>query len=355
MNDLRVAIAGTGMIGAVHAHAARAAGAAISYVTASSAASAEPFAQAWGAEAVDPESITDHDFDVLHICTPNVQHAPLALAALEAGKHVICEKPLAVSSGEAADLRDAAKSSGLVDAVPFVYRYHPMARHMAALAQRGDLGKVHSAHGSYLQDWLLSPEDTSWRVDPALGGQSRTFGDIGVHWFDLFEFATGEKVTRLVTRLFRAHDVRAGAPVSTEDGATVLFETLNGIVGVVMLSQISAGRKNRLQISLEGTQHTVDFDQERPETLWFGDVNGNRELSRGAAQEGEQSRRLSFLPAGHPQGYQDAFDGFVADTYAAIAGETPEGLPRFEDGLRAAVLTEAVLRSSDEQRWVDVR
>jgi predicted dehydrogenase len=142
--------------------------------------------------------------------------------------------------------------------------------------------------------------------------------------------------------------------VATEDGATVLFETSSGVVGVVMLSQVSAGRKNRLRISLEGTARTVDFDQERPDTLWLGEVTGNRELSRGAAQEGEQSRRLSFLPPGHPQGYEDAFDGFVADVYAAVAGEVPDGLPRFEDGLRAAVLTEAVLRSSQERRWVEV-
>jgi len=229
-----------------------------------------------------------------------------------------------------------------------------MARQMADLARGGHLGALHSAHGSYLQDWLLSSEASSWRVDPVLGGPSRAFGDIGVHWFDLFEFSTGERVTRLAARLFRVHDARSGAAVSTEDGASVMFETANGVVGVVMLSQISAGRKNRLRISLEGTERTVDFDQERPETISLGSPGDNRELSRGASGESADSRRLSFLPAGHPQGYQDAFDGFVSDVYAATRGAEPYGLPRFGDGLRAAVLTEAVLRSSEHREWVDV-
>jgi predicted dehydrogenase len=353
-NQLRSGIVGGGFIGGVHAYAVRAAGGRLTKVADHSPQAALEAAERMGAEAAADSSadlIAAEDVDVVHICTPNATHAPLARLALEHGKAVVCEKPLATSVGDARSLVDAARAGQAVTAVPFVYRFHPIVREVRARIAAGEAGRVWLMHGSYLQDWLSRSADTNWRMDPKLGGASRAFGDVGVHWCDLMEFATGQRIVRLCARAGSAFAERSG----TEDGAVVMFETDAGGTGSVVVSQVSPGRKNRLWFSFDGTDASYAFDQEQPDQVWVGRRDENRIVLRDPNTLDATARRLARLPAGHPQGYQDAFSAFVADVYAAVRGQKPDGLPTFDDGLRAAAITEAVVTSSASSTWTEVR
>jgi predicted dehydrogenase len=359
---LRAGIIGTGFMGSVHAHAVRAAGGDISAVAGSSQASGEAAAASLSARtaAASPEALIGRDdVDVVHICTPNATHADLARKAIAAGKAVVCEKPLATSVQDAQELTDLADRAGVVTAVPFVYRFYPAIREARDRISRGEAGHLWLLHGSYLQDWLVGAEATNWRVDSTLGGASRAFGDIGVHWCDLMEFTTGHRITRLVARTSRAYDQRESggqlSSVATEDGATLLFETEKGATGSLVVSQVSPGRKNRLWFSFDGTEASFSFNQERPDTLHVGRTESTFKIAVGPQTLATPGgRRYAKLPPGHPQGYQDSFNAFVADVYAAVQGQEPEGLPTFRDGLRAALLTDALVSSAAQQSWVDV-
>jgi predicted dehydrogenase len=371
---LRVGVAGTGFIGAVHVRSARLAGAHVVGVSASSAARAEQAAAELRVErafASSEELVAADDVDVVHICTPNHLHLPLAEAALAAGKHVICEKPLALDVAGARRLVEAASTAGRVAAVPFVYRYYPTVREARERVRGGVTGPIRLLHGTYLQDWLLRAEDNNWRVDAELGGASRTFADIGSHWCDLAEFVSGHRITKLSARMLTALPQRlhaenrpafSAAPtdgevrdVGTEDAAVVQFETDEGALGTTIVSQISAGRKNRLWLEFDGAEEALRFSQEDPETLWVGRREAATLLRRDAEHMSPAAARLSQLPPGHPQGYADCFDLFVDDVYAEIRGEgRRDGVPMFGDGLRAAQIIEAVIASSQDERWIDV-
>jgi len=350
----RAGIIGAGFMGTVHAHAVRAAGGVVSRVAGRTPEEGEQAADrllAVDVAASVDELVTADDVDAVHVCTPNHTHVALAEAALRAGKHVVCEKPLATSPEDARRLVEAATQAGVVAAVPFVYRFYPAVREARARIGEGEAGPLWLLHGSYLQDWLASADATNWRVDPALGGGSRAFGDIGVHWCDLMEFTTGHRITRLTARMSTAFTERQG----TEDGAVVLFETDRGAMGSVVVSQVSPGHKNRLWFSFDGPVASYVFDQEVPDALWVGGVTENRIVPRGPdTLTSAAATSYARLPAGHPQGYQDSFNAFVSDVYSAVAGQKPDGLPTFADGLRAAVLTQAVLDSAHDQTWVEV-
>jgi predicted dehydrogenase len=290
----------------------------------------------------------------VHICTPNTTHADFAARAIKAGKHVVCEKPLATSAAEAEELAQAARRHGVIGAVPFVYRYHPMVREARARIAAGDLGRLLTLNCSYLQDWLLEVSDTDWRVDESLGGPSRAFADIGSHLCDLIEFVTGERIARLTARTRTVHSTRNSRPVNTEDVAALLIETTSGAIGTALISQVAPGRKNALVLELSGASESMRFEQEQPEHLWVGRRDESRIVVRDPSTASPASARLSRVPAGHPMGYQDAFNAFMADVYGAIRGEKPDGLPTFDDGARAARLTEAVLRSAESGDWVEV-
>lgn len=374
---LRVGIAGAGFIAAVHAHAARRAAARIVGVAASTSGSAEEAAVRFGAEKAfgDAETLAiSPDIDVLHICTPNHLHRPLAEVALAAGKHVVCEKPLALDGAEAQRLCSAADAAGVVATVPFVYRFYPMAREARARVARGP-GPLRLIHGTYLQDWLSTESDDNWRVDASFAGASRAFADIGSHWCDLVEFVTGDRlaavcselVTAVPERVARgphAHAFEAGPvvdgqrrAVGTEDIAVLLFRTTGGVTGSLVVSQVSPGRKNCLRFEIVTADATLSFDQEQPETLWVGRRGPSEVVARDPGELDGSAAAYVTTPPGHPQGYQDCFDAFVADTYRAIAAGSiaaVDGLPGFADGARAAAVTDAVLRSATSHSWEDI-
>jgi predicted dehydrogenase len=356
----RSALIGAGFIGEVHARAVRAAGGTLVAVADGTERNAAAAAVRFGARrsGTADEILADPEVDLVHICTPNHLHADLAMRAIKAGKHVICEKPLATSAESARRLTESGSAAGVVAAVPFVYRFYPTVRDVRTRINRGEAGPVQVMHGSYLQDWLASTEDNNWRVDSTLGGPSRAFGDIGVHWCDLVEFTSGHRIVRLCAKLLTAHTRRrsgdALTSVGTEDVATLMFETDQGALGTAVISQVSHGRKNRLWFSLDCAQASLSFNQELPDSLWIGGREKNCVVSRGSVVGANGATRYNLLPAGHPQGYQDCFNAFVTDVYAAIEGGCPDGLPRFADGYRSAVLTEAVLESAKSSNWVEV-
>jgi predicted dehydrogenase len=371
--ELRAGIIGTGFIGRVHARSARLAGARIAGVSASSPERAEAASRELGAERSYESAealIRSDEIDVVHVCTPNHLHLPLTRAALLAGKPVICEKPLALDAAGAAELLAIAEETGLVATVPFAYRYYPTVREARARAQSGSLGELRLLHGGYLQDWLLDAGDDNWRVDAELGGNSRAFADIGSHWCDLIEFVSGQRIAGLIARTAIANTQRARSAghsfsrgdgdadlrtVATEDIATVMFETDAGAAGSVVVSQVSAGRKNHLWFEVSGSSEAVCFDQEQPETLWVGGRDGVQTIPRDFATLTPEAAAYVTLPGGHPQGFHDCFEVFVAETYAAINGDgLADGLPTLADGVRATRITEAVLASAGGAGWVEV-
>jgi predicted dehydrogenase len=372
---LRMAIAGAGMIARVHADAARRAGAVVAGVSASSPERAKAAAQSLGARRSfdsSEELATSDDVDVVHVCTPNALHGDLVRLALSAGKHVVCEKPLATTAAEAEELTELAARAGLVAAVPFVYRYHPMAAEARARVLGGSTGEVRLIHGHYLQDWLSEPGDNNWRVDAQAGGPSRAFADIGSHWCDLVEWVTGHRISELTASAQTVMPERARAgrgtfvaerateaaaervAVTTEDAVQVLFRTDRGASGSLVVSQVSPGRKNRLWFEVDGAGAGLAFDQENPESLFVGSRAGNAVLPRDPALLSPEAARISPLPAGHPMGYHDCFAGFVMDVYRAVADGGEQRFPTFGDAARAARLTEAVLRSARTRSWIEV-
>lgn len=376
---IRVAVVGTGMIAGVHARAARAAGAEVVGVLGRTPSRSEQVAAQLdvprGYASLD-DVIADAP-DVVHVCTPNDQHHPQALALIRAGINVVCEKPLAISAAQAAELVAAADEAGVVATVPFVYRYHPIIREVRGRIAAGELGRLLAVHGHYLQDWMLDEDASSWRVDAGAGGVSRAFADIGSHWCDLVEFVTGEPFASLSAATDIVYPTRpaasgpsfSGSPdpdpladagqraeVTTEDTAVATFRTATGRIGNVVISQVAAGRKNRLWFEVDGTLGSAAFDQEQPESAWFGNERGAQIVVRDPSLGVPDQRRLAVVPAGHPQGYLDAFAAFVADTYAAVRSEGgpsswPDGLPTFADGARAASIIEAVVGSAADGTW----
>ena len=245
-----------------------------------------------------------------------------------------------------------------------------MVREARARIAAGELGPVRLIHGGYLQDWLSTAEDDNWRVDPELGGASRAFADIGSHWCDLAEFITGDRIAAICAQPARSStSAPSAAPgarsrpapatararaVTTEDAATAHVPDARRRAGTLLVSQVSPGRKNHLHVEVACADASVRFEQEQPETLWLGARGANRDALPRPVDARARRRAPRAPPAGHPQGYIDCFDAFVADTYAAIAGATPEGLPLFADGARSARIVDAVLASADAGGWVEI-
>lgn len=319
--------------------------------------------------------IADPSIDVVHICTGNREHVPLAKQAIAAGKHVICEKPLAISADEAREVARLADDARGVYAVNYQYRYYAMVQQARALVSRGEIGRIWLVHGRYVQDWLMLGTDYNWRVDPAESGPSRAFADIGSHWCDLVEHVTGHRIRRLraLTRIVipertvvhraafehSAQETSAGqrVAVQTEDLALVQFETDGGAVGSLVVSQVSAGHKNDLFFELDGERGSLAWSQESPEELWLGRRDApSQRMTKETSQMEEPARALARFPAGHPEGYPDALRNLFQLAYDRVRDLTqPIRYPTFSDGLRSLHLVEAVVRSARaDGAWVEV-
>lgn len=374
---LRVAVIGTGFVGPHHVDAIRRGG--YGHVVALGGVEpdqVEARARALGIERSTtdvPGLMADPEIDVVHICTPNGTHVALAAAAIDAGKHVVVEKPLALNAGAAWDLVRLAQSRHLHAMVCFTYRGYPMVRQARQLVQAGELGPLRLVHGRYLQDWLALDSDYNWRIDPRAGGPSRAIADIGAHWFDTVEFVTGlhaDEVFAELSTFIRTRSIPRGdgvtfgsgaasidnVEVKTEDAANLLFRFGGGARGGCLVSQVSHGHKNDFSIELTGAARSLAWRQESPEQLWVASRDDAREFVRGPDQG--DGHGVPSLPAGHPEGWGEALRDVLKPFYAAIsAGEDPEEssnrhvYPTLADGARAVDFVEAALLSAERGQW----
>jgi predicted dehydrogenase len=355
---LKAGIIGAGFIANVHARAIRNSGHELYAIASSTPESAKVIAEKFNITKLFDswqDLVRSSEIDVIHICTPNELHAEIAIAAAKANKQIVCEKPISVNTADASAIEEAVLNNGVGFAVPFAYRFYPIVREMRAKLLNGEAGPVHLMHGNYLQDWLAEPTSDNWRVNAVTGGKSRAFADVGTHWCDLMEFVTGDRISRLIANTSKAYQERNGIKVLTEDIANIIFETAGGASGTLTVSQVSLGRKNQLLLEVDGSMASYTFNQETPDTLLIGGRASNQIITRGNdTLTSADGKRLSHLPSGHPQGYQDAFNDFIADAYQGFQGNLVEGVPGLQDGLRSAALIEAVLLSAESQSWVSV-
>ena len=379
MSKVRVAVIGTGFVGRVHVeNIRRQTDAEIVAIADQNDELAASFGGALGiARATGDyrELLADASIDAVHICTPNHTHFPIARDAISAGKHVICEKPLAMTSQEAAALVDLAREKGVVNATSYNLRFYPNAAQMRRMVATGEVGEVLAIQGTYSQDWLFYDTDYNWRLEPEVGGASRAMADIGSHWCDLAEHVTGRRIQAVCAELATFHPVRkkpkraietyAGKmlkpedyedrPISTEDFGAILLRFDGRMRGALTINQVAAGRKNRLLMEVYGTKRGLAWDGERPNELWIGRRDGNNELLvKDPSLLEAEARSFADLPGGHAEGYADTFKQFFRRFYAACRDRSRASeIPGFDAGLRQLRLVEAVLRSSAEGGWVE--
>ena len=381
---LGMGLVGPGFVGVHHIDAVRRLGFVdVVAVAGSSQASARRKADALGVpKAYDSyEALAaDPDIHVVHNTTPNHLHGPVIRAALAARKHVVSDKPLAVTAAESRALWHEARAAGVMHAVTFNYRGNPLIQQARAMVAAGELGAVHFAHGSYLQDWLLDPRDFSWRLEPEKGGRSSAVADIGSHWCDLVQHVAGQRVTAVLADLATVIPTRqrpSGSPeafakagdvarepfaVACEDLASVLVRFDGGARGVFSVGQICAGHKNDLGFELNGAKASLGWRQEQQNELWIGRRDqANATLAKDPSLLGPEARPYALLPGGHQEAWADAFRNVLRDVYEAIrSGAAPEGphapaFATFEDGFRAAAIVDAILESHDAGgRWTNV-
>jgi len=323
--------------------------------------------------------VHDNEVEVVHICSPNNLHFEMAKEALEAGKHVVCEKPLTVTVEEAEELVALAEKKQLVNTVHFNIRYYPLMQHAHEMIKNGELGDIFAIHGSYLQDWLFYPTDYNWRLEQNQSGKSRAVADIGSHWLDLIEFVSGAKIEAVLADFQTFYKVRkkplkpvetfAGKmgkpedykdlPIDTEDYASVLLRFAGGARGVLTVSQVAAGRKNRLSFEIDGSQRALAWDSETPNQLWIGRRDGNNEIViKDPSLVAPPARRTIDYPGGHTEGFPDTFKQMFKDVYGYIAKgdfKAPAPFPTFKDGLRELRLGESIVASSKSGVWTDVK
>ncbi len=380
MKTLKTAVLGTGFVGRVHLEGiSRVGGVELYAIGEPEVAKAEKLAAEFGAEKVEGDYrklLEDPTLDAVHVCTPNALHFPMAKNALLAGKHVLCEKPLATSVAEAAELVKIAAEKKLRNATFHNLRYYPMVQQMRRMREDGDLGEILVVQGTYSQDWLLYDTDWNWRIDSKENGPSRCLADIGSHWCDMAEHITGQRITSLCADLQTFHKTRkrpkgpietfAGKtlrpedyveiPIDTEDFGSVMFRMGDRTRGVYTASQVSAGCKNGLRIEIYGTKCGVAWNQERPDELWIGNRNTNNQiLIKDPSLMKASARSYADLPGGHSEGYDDTFKQVFRRFYASIADPSaaPE-YPTFADGLRGLTILECELKSNASHAWVDV-
>ncbi len=299
--------------------------------------------------AADPAALSDPSIDVVHVCAANDLHVPLVSAALNAGKHVVCEKPLALDAAQAEILATLARRSGRLAVLCHNYRFHPLVVELAARVAAGELGMVHAVRGSYLQDWLLLEADVDWRLDPGRGGASRTIADIGTHWIDLAEMIGGQHLAAVSAQVGQLHQR------PTEDHAGLLLRFAGGIQGTCVVSQAAAGHRGDMELSLDGSAGSATWRRERPDELWLGTrARGLTRITREGHLISDAARALAALPGGPNESRTNLF----AAVYATISEDerAPTApLPTFDDGVRHLRFVAAALESARRDTWATVR
>jgi predicted dehydrogenase len=376
-----VAVVGTGFIGPVHVEALRRLGIRVKGVVGSSAAKAVSSASSLNLDVAYPSfqaMLADSEVNVVHVASPNRAHREQVLAALGAGKHVVCEKPLAMNAAEASELAAAARRRPrLVCAVNYNVRFYPLSIEARGLVRSGEVGEIFHLHASYTQDWLLHPTDFNWRVLAAEGGKLRAVGDIGTHLIDLIGFICGLEVESVMADLRTVHPRRrrpgsgssdtfgekartGGVPVSvdTEDCGSVLLRFKGGSKGVITVSQVSAGRKNCIRYEIAGSRCALAWNSESPDELWIGRRGASNTLRlRDPSLMDATAAAYSNYPAGHAEGYPDTFKQLYRAVYADIGAGRRSREPlyaTFGDGYRELVLCEAIEESNRTGAWVRV-
>lgn len=378
---MHAAVVGTGFIGPVHVEALRRAGVVVKGILGSQPEKTRIAAESLGLshayESYD-ELLADAEVDAVHITTPNRYHFEQATAALKAGKHVMCEKPLAMNSSQTQSLVELAKECHLAAGVCYNIRFYPLCHHAASMFQNYDCGQFVHVNGSYVQDWLLKETDFNWRVLSEDGGELRAVADIGTHWLDLVQFIVGHKVTRVFADLNTVFEQRlrpeggvetfsGGKPaaddlvavnIDTEDCGSVLLKFDNGATGNLWVSQMTAGRKNCLRFEMGGTQSSISWNSQSPNEMWIGHRDQpNQSLLRDPALLGASAAEMSHYPGGHNEGFPDTFKQLFRSFYDYIGKQDftqSPAFPTFQDGHYEVLICEAILQSHRQQQWVDV-
>jgi predicted dehydrogenase len=373
------AVIGTGFIGTVHLEALRRIGVQVRGVLGSSPERGAQRAEALGVARAYrdlDELLADERVQVVHVTSPNDLHVEQTIAAMRAGKHVVCEKPLAMTAADSAQLVALAAETGLVNATNFNIRFYPLNQHAHDAVAAGEVGDVRLVTGHYHQDWLLLQTDWNWRLQPDRGGALRAVGDIGSHWLDLMTYITGRHVTAVMADLATFIQTRAEPTgpvetfsteraaetvereIATEDAATILLRFEGGARGVVSVSQISAGRKNSLQYEIDGSEASLAWDSEEPDRIWVGHRDRPNEiLLKNPALMHPAGRAASALPGGHVEGFFDTFAAHFRTVYQDVVAGAPSsrpGYPTFADGHDEMLVGDAIAHSAREGRWVEV-
>lgn len=380
MSDLSAAVIGLGFVGRAHLEALRRQGIPVQGILGSSPDRTEEACRTLRLDraykSLD-ELVHDKSVGVVHVCTPNHVHYEQSKRALQAGKHVMCEKPLAMDTRQSASLIGLAKKHSRVGGVTYNLRYYPLCQEAHSIVERGQIGEPRLVHGSFLQDWLFFPTDWNWRLESQLGGELRAVSDIGTHWLDLMMWITGRKVTEVCADLGTVIPVRrrprgrvetfqkagVGAfdeiKISTDDYASILLHFDGSLRGVMTVSQVSPGRKARLWFEVDGSEGSMAWHSEEPNTLWLGHRSKpNENMMKDPALMSPGARGYSAYPGGHTEGYPDTFAQLFKDFYAYIAAGNPAAprlFPTFETGHDELVLCDAILKSSRERKWVGVK
>jgi predicted dehydrogenase len=373
------AVVGLGFVGRAHLEALGRVGIPVLGILGSSRERTEEVQKSLGLEraygSLD-ELAADSAVKVVHICTPNHLHFEQASRMLRAGKHVLCEKPLAMDSRESEMLVRLLGECGRVGGVAYNLRYYPLCQEAKARVASGVIGQPLLVHGSFLQDWLLFPTDWNWRLDPKLGGELRAVSDIGTHWLDLMMWITGRKVTEVCADLATVVRVRQrprghvetfqkaanvehdDVAITTDDYASVLLHYEDDLRGVMTVSQVSAGRKARLWFEIDGSKGSLAWNSEAPNTLWIGRRDrACEELPKDPALLSPAARGFAAYPGGHAEGYPDTFVQLFRDFYGYIeAGDfsAPRTFPTFTTGHEELLLCEAIAKSAQSRSWVPV-
>ena len=391
MDKIRTGIIGVGFIGRVHIEALRRLG----YVeVAAIARRGREAADAAAKELSVPKAydrvedlIRDKDIDVVHVTTVNNLHFPYVKLALENGKHVMCEKPLAISSREAAELLALAKKTGRVNGVAHSMRYYPLVKQARMMVRSGEIGDVRLIHGHYLQDWLFNETDYNWRLVSSVSGPSRAVADIGTHWMDMVQHITGQKITAVCADLstflptrkkpkkeIATYSVQKLGPgdyedvaIDTEDHGSIMLKFSGGAKGMLLVCQTCAGRKNYIHFELNGAKKTLDWNGEEPNQMWIGERGAaNGQLIKQPSLFYPEAARYAFSPEGLGEGYLDTFRGIFSDMYAAVRGAAVRGgkpfdpaqadFPTFLTGLQELQVVDAIFESHAKQgQWVEVK